>query len=39
MGGEYVLFNAASETIYELDDQTKPEGFAGKKGERNRYAR
>jgi hypothetical protein len=30
MGGKYVLFNAASKTIYELDDQTKPEEFAGK---------
>jgi uncharacterized protein YhbP (UPF0306 family) len=30
MGGKYVLFDAASKTIYELDDQTKPEEFAGK---------
>lgn len=30
MGGKYVLFNAKSKTIYELDDQTKPEEFAGK---------
>ena len=30
MGGKYVLFNAASKTFYELDDQTKPEEFAGK---------
>ena len=30
MGSKYVLFNAASKTIYELDDQTKPEEFAGK---------
>src|SRR5215468_10398004 len=29
MGGKYVLFNAAKKTIYELDDQTKPEQFAG----------
>jgi len=29
-GGKYVLFDAASKTIYELDDQTKPEEFAGK---------
>ena len=29
MGGKYVLFNAASKTVYELDDQTKPEEFAG----------
>ena len=31
MGGKYVLFNAASKTIYELDDQSKPEQFAGQK--------
>lgn len=30
MGSKYVLFNAASKTVYELDDQTKPEEFAGK---------
>ena len=30
MGGKYVLFNAASKTFYELDDQAKPEEFAGK---------
>ena len=30
MGGKYVLFNAASKTFYGLDDQTKPEEFAGK---------
>lgn len=30
MGGKYVLFNAASKTIYELDDHTRPEEFAGK---------
>jgi uncharacterized protein DUF5818 len=30
MGGKYVLFNAASKTTYELDDQSKPEQFAGK---------
>ncbi len=29
MGGKYVLFNAAKKTIYELDDQQKPEQFAG----------
>jgi uncharacterized protein DUF5818 len=29
MGGKYVLFDAASKTIYELDDQSKPEQFAG----------
>lgn len=31
MGGKYVLFDAASKTIYELDDQSKPEQFAGQK--------
>jgi len=31
MGGKYVLFDAASKTVYELDDQTKPEAFAGQK--------
>jgi hypothetical protein len=31
MGGKYVLFNAADKTIYQLDDQTKPEAFAGEK--------
>lgn len=29
MGGKYVLFNATSKTVYELDDQTKPVDFAG----------
>ncbi len=29
MGGKYVLFDAASKTTYELDDQAKPEQFAG----------
>ena len=29
MGGKYVLYHAATKTIYELDDQTKPEEFAG----------
>ncbi len=29
MGGKYVLFDAASKTAYQLDDQTKPEQFAG----------
>ena len=29
MGGKYVLFNAADKSVYELDDQTKPEKFAG----------
>ena len=31
MGGKYVLFDAASKTVYQLDDQTKPEQFAGQK--------
>jgi uncharacterized protein YdeI (BOF family) len=31
MGGKYVLFNGASKTYYELDDQTKPKAFAGQK--------
>ena len=31
LGGKYVLFDAASKTVYELDDQTKPEQFAGQK--------
>lgn len=31
MGGKYVLFNAATKTVYELDDQQKPEQFAGQK--------
>jgi hypothetical protein len=31
MGGKYVLYDAATKTIYELDDQQKPADFAGKK--------
>ncbi len=31
MGGKYVLFNAADKTVYELDDQKKPENLAGEK--------
>ncbi len=31
MGGKYVLFNAADKSVYELDDQKKPENFAGEK--------
>lgn len=31
MGGKYVLYNATRKTVYELDDQTKPEQFAGQK--------
>lgn len=29
MGGKYVLYDAASKTVYQLDDQAKPEQFAG----------
>ena len=29
MDSKYVLFNAASKAVYQLDDQTKPEQFAG----------
>ena len=31
MGSKYVLFDPASKTTYELDEQTKPEQFAGQK--------
>ncbi len=31
MGGKYVLFDAASKTVYQLDDQKKPQAFAGAK--------
>lgn len=31
MGNKYVLYDAASKTVYQLDDQTKPEQFAGDK--------
>jgi uncharacterized protein DUF5818 len=31
MGGKYVLYNADTKTVYELDDQKKPEEFAGAK--------
>ncbi len=31
MGGKYVLFNAAKKTTYQLDDQQKPQEFAGQK--------
>jgi hypothetical protein len=31
MGGKYVLFNGASKAFYQLDDQTKPQPFAGQK--------
>ena len=30
-GGQYVLYNAARKSVYQLDDQTKPEQFAGGK--------
>lgn len=30
-GSKYVLYNAASKKVYQLDDQTKPEQFAGQK--------
>lgn len=29
MGGKYVLYNAARKAVFQLDDQTKPEDFAG----------
>jgi hypothetical protein len=28
-GGKFVLYNAASKTVYQLDDQKSPEAFAG----------
>jgi hypothetical protein len=31
MGGKYVLFDAGSKTVYQLDDQKKPQAFAGDK--------
>jgi hypothetical protein len=31
MGGKFVLFDAASKTVYQLDDQTKPAKYAGEK--------
>ena len=31
MGGKYVLFDATSKAVYQLDDQVKPEKFAGEK--------
>lgn len=31
MGGKYVLFNAETKTVYQLDDQKKPGNFAGDK--------
>ena len=29
MGGKYVLYDAATKKVYKLDDQTKPQQFAG----------
>ncbi len=31
MGGKFVLYNAATKTTYQLDDQEKPKDFAGQK--------
>jgi len=31
MGGKYVLFKGASKGFYQLDDQKKPQPFAGQK--------
>jgi len=31
MGSKYVLFDKATKKVYQLDDQTKPEQFAGQK--------
>lgn len=30
-GAKFVLYNPATKTVYQLDDQTKPEAFAGEK--------
>jgi len=30
-GGKFVLYNADTKTIYQLDDQNKPKEFAGRK--------
>ncbi len=30
MGGKYVLYDSAAKKVYQLDDQTAPEQFAGK---------
>ena len=29
MGGKYVLYDSAAKKVYQLDDQTKPQQFAG----------
>ena len=31
IGGKYVLYDAATKTVYMLDDQKKPQAFAGEK--------
>jgi len=31
LGGKYVLFDTASKTVYQLDDQAKPAAYAGQK--------
>lgn len=31
MGNKYVLYDKAAKKVYQLDDQTKPEQFAGQK--------
>jgi len=31
MGSKYILYNAARKTVYQLDDQQKPEQFAGQR--------
>ncbi len=33
MGGKLVLYDAATKTVYQLDDQDKPKEFAGQKVE------
>lgn len=30
-GSKFVLYDAGKKTVYQLDDQTKPEAFAGQK--------
>jgi len=30
-GGKFVLYNDSSKAVYQLDDQAKPEAFAGQK--------
>jgi hypothetical protein len=31
MGGKFVLYDAATKSVYQLDDQDKPKEFAGQK--------